>query len=152
VSIPAGIDEGHQVRLTNEGEVGPRNGPPGSLYVAVHIAEHAHLTREGTELYYEAEISIAQAALGTKIAVPMVEGEPVDVEIKPGTQPGTEIKLRGKGVPHLRRQNARGDLHVIATVVVPSKLSKKQRELLEQYAKESGEAVSGAGLREKLGL
>jgi len=152
VSIPAGIDEGHQVRLTNEGEVGPRNGPPGSLYVAVHIAEHPHLTREGTELYYEAEISIAQAALGTKIAVPMVEGEPVEVDIKPGTQPGTEIKLRGKGVPHLRRQNARGDLHVIATVVVPSKLSKKQRELLEQYAKESGETVSGAGLREKLGL
>ncbi len=152
VNIPAGIDEGHQVRLTNEGEVGPRNGPPGSLYVAVHIAEHPQLTREGTELYYEAEISIAQAALGTKIAVPMVEGEPVDVEIKPGTQPGTEIKLRGKGVPHLRRQNARGDMHVIATVVVPSKLSKKQRELLEQYAHESGETVAPAGLREKLGL
>ncbi len=152
VSIPAGIDEGHQVRLTNEGEVGPRNGPPGSLYVAVHIAEHPHLTREGTELYYEAEISIAQATLGTKIAVPMVEGEPIEVEIKPGTQPGTEIKLRGKGVPHLRRQSARGDMHVIATVVVPSKLSKKQRELLEQFAHESGETVSGAGLREKLGL
>ncbi len=152
VNIPAGIDEGHQVRLTNEGEVGPRNGPPGSLYVAVHIAAHPQLTREGTELYYEAEISIAQAALGTRIAVPMVEGEPVEVDIKPGTQPGTEIKLRGKGVPHLRRQNARGDLHVIATVVVPSKLSKKQRELLEQYAKESGETVAGAGLREKLGL
>ena len=152
VNIPAGIDEGHQVRLTNEGEVGPRNGPPGSLYVAVHIAEHPQLTREGTELYYEAEISIAQAALGTKISVPMVEGEPVEVDIKPGTQPGTEIKLRGKGVPHLRRQNARGDMHVIATVVVPSKLSKKQRELLEQYARESGETVSGAGLREKLGL
>ena len=152
VNIPAGIDEGHQVRLTNEGEVGPRNGPPGSLYVAVHIAEHPQLTREGTELYYEAEISIAQAALGTKIAVPMVEGASVEVEIKPGTQPGTEIKLRGRGVPHLRRQNARGDLHVIATVVVPSKLSKKQRELLEQYAHESGETVAPAGLREKLGL
>ncbi len=152
VNIPAGIDEGHQVRLTNEGEVGPRNGPPGSLYVAVHIAAHPQLTREGTELYYEAEISIAQAALGTRIAVPMVEGEPVEVDIKPGTQPGTEIKLRGKGVPHLRRQIVRGDLPVIATVVVPSKLSKKQRELLEQYAKESGETVAGAGLREKLGL
>jgi len=152
VSIPAGIDEGHQVRLSNEGEVGPRGGAPGSLYVAVHVAGHPSLTREGTELYYEAELSIAQAALGTRIHVPTVDGQDAEVEIRPGTQPGTEIRLRGKGVPHLRRQSTRGDLHVIATVVVPTKLSKQQRELLEAYAKESGEAVSGAGLREKLGL
>jgi molecular chaperone DnaJ len=152
VSIPAGIDEGHQIRLTNEGEVGPRGGPPGSLYVAVHVTPHASLTREGTELYFEADLSIAQAALGTKLAVPTVDGEDTEVEIKPGTQPGTEIRLRGRGVPHLRRQSVRGDLHVIANVVVPTKLSKRQRELLESYAKEAGEAVSGPGLREKLGL
>jgi molecular chaperone DnaJ len=153
VAIPAGIDEGHQIRLSNEGEVGPRGGPPGSLYVAVHVAAHPELTREGSELFYEANLSIAQAALGTKLAVPTVEGEPVEVEIKPGTQPGTEIRLRGRGVPHLRRQATRGDLHVIANVVVPTKLSKRQRELLEAYAKESGDAVSGpGGLREKLGL
>ncbi len=152
VTIPAGIDEGHQIRLTNEGEVGPRGGPAGSLYVAVHVAAHASLTREGTELYYEADLSIAQAALGTKLHVPMVGGDDAEVEIKPGTQPGTEIRLRGKGVPHLRRQSVRGDLHVIANVVVPSKLSKAQRELLEAYAKEAGETVSGPGLREKLGL
>jgi molecular chaperone DnaJ len=152
VTIPAGIDEGHQIRLTNEGEVGPRGGPAGSLYVAVHVAAHPSLTREGTELYYEADLSIAQAALGTRLHVPMVGAEDAEVEIKPGTQPGTEIRLRGKGVPHLRRQSVRGDLHVIANVVVPSKLSKKQRELLEAYAKESGEPVSGPGLREKLGL
>jgi molecular chaperone DnaJ len=152
VSIPAGIDEGHQVRLSNEGEVGPRGGAPGSLYVAVHVAEHPELTREGTELYFEADLSIAQASLGTKLKVPTVDGEPIDVEIKPGTQPGTEIRLRGKGVPHLRRQGTRGDLHVIANVVVPTKLSKHQRELLEAFAKESGETVSAAGLREKLGL
>lgn len=152
VSIPAGIDEGHQIRLSNEGEVGPRGGAPGSLYVAVHVAAHPTLTREGTELFYEADLSIAQAALGTKLHVPMVDGEDAEVEIKPGTQPGTEIKLRGRGVPHLRRQSARGDLHVIANVVVPTKLSKRQRELLEAYAKEAGETVSGPGLREKLGL
>ena len=152
VSIPAGIDEGHQVRLSNEGEVGPRGGAPGSLYVAIHVADHPSLTREGTELFYEAELSIAQASLGTKLRVPIVDGEPIDVEVRPGTQPGTEIRLRGRGVPHLRRQNQRGDLHVMVNVVVPTKLSKHQRELLEAFAKASGETVSGGGLREKLGL
>jgi len=153
VTIPAGIDEGHQIRLSNEGEVGPRGGTPGSLYVAIHVAAHPTLTREGTELFYEADLSIAQAALGTKLRVPTVDGEDAEVEIKPGTQPGTEIRLRGRGVPHLRRQSARGDLHVIANVVVPTKLSKHQRELLEAYAKEGGEHVSPpGGLREKLGL
>jgi molecular chaperone DnaJ len=153
VTIPAGIDEGHQIRLTNEGEVGPRGGAPGSLYVAVHVAAHPTLTREGTELYYEADLSIAQAALGTRLRVPTVDGEDAEVEIRAGTQPGTEIRLKGRGVPHLRRHSVRGDLHVIANVVVPTKLSKKQRELLEAFATESGDSVSaGHGLREKLGL
>jgi molecular chaperone DnaJ len=153
VTIPAGIDEGHQIRLTNEGEVGPRGGSPGSLYVAVHVAAHPKLTREGTELFYEAELTIAQAALGTKLQVPTVEGEDAEVDIKPGTQPGTEIRLKARGVPHLRRQSVRGDLHVIASVVVPTRLTKRQRELLEAYAKEGGEHVATpGGLREKLGL
>jgi molecular chaperone DnaJ len=152
VTIPAGIDEGHQIRLTNEGEVGPRGGPPGSLYVAVHVAPHPALKREGTELYYQATVSIAQAALGTRLTVPTVDGDE-EVEIKPGTQPDTEIRLRGKGVPHLRRADRRGDLHVLVDVAVPTKLSKKQRELLEAYAKDAGEVVGGTGgLREKLGL
>ncbi|MEX2184389.1 MAG: molecular chaperone DnaJ [Chloroflexota bacterium] len=151
VTIPAGIDEGHQIRLTNEGEVGPRGGPPGSLYVAVHVTPHKSLKRDGTELYYEATISIAQAALGTKITVPTVDGDE-EIEIKPGTQPDTEVRLRGKGVPHLRRSGARGDLHVLVDVRVPTKLSRKQRELLEAYAKDAGEEVGGGGLLEKLGL
>ncbi len=152
VTIPAGIDEGHQIRLTNEGEVGARGGPAGSLYVAVHVAPHASLKRDGTELYYEAKVSIAQAALGTKLTVPTVDGDE-EVEIKAGTQPDTEIRLRGKGVPHLRRSGARGDLHVLVDVEVPRKLSRKQRELLEAYARESGESVAGAGgILDKLGL
>ncbi len=151
ITIPAGIDEGHQIRLTNEGEVGPRGGPPGSLYVAVHVAAHPTLKRDGTELYYQAQVSIAQAALGTKLTVPTVDGDE-EVEIKPGTQPDTEIRLRAKGVPHLRR-GGRGDLHVLVDVVVPRKLSRKQRDLLEAYAKESGEAVeSSSGILDKLGL
>jgi molecular chaperone DnaJ len=144
VTIPAGIDEGHQIRLSGEGEVGPRGGPPGSLYVAVHVSQHPTLKRDGTELYYDASVSIAQAALGTTLVVPTVEGDD-EVEVKAGTQPGTEIRLRGRGVPHLRRNGVRGDLHVRVDVDVPTRLSKKQRELLEAYAEESGEAIGGGG-------
>jgi molecular chaperone DnaJ len=153
VTVPPGIDEGHQIRLSNEGEAGPRGGPAGSLYVAVHVNPHPALRREGTELIYEANVSIAQAALGARIRVPTVEGEE-EIEVKAGTQPGTEIRLRGRGVPHLRRPGSRGDLHVLVDVVVPTKLSKRQRELLTQFAAESGDEVNvpSGGLREKLGL
>src|SRR6185436_12068950 len=140
-------------RCRGEGKIGPRGGPSGSLYVAVHIAPHPSLRREGTELYHEARISIAQAALGTTITVPTVDGEE-EVEIKPGTQPDTAIRLRGKGVPHLRRAGSRGDLHVLVDVEVPRKLTKKQRDLLEQFARESGHSVSTdkGGILDKLGL
>jgi len=144
VAVPAGIDDGHQIRLSAEGEVGPRGGPPGSLYVAIHVAAHPLLRREGTELYHELDLSIAQAALGATVRVPTAEGEE-DLEVKPGTQPGTEIRLRGRGVPHLRRAGARGDLHVIVEVKVPTRLSREQREALEAFAAASGENdVGGA--------
>ncbi len=149
VSVPPGIDEGHQIRLSGEGEVGPRGGPAGSLYVAAHVTPHPKLKREGTELIYEADVSIAQAALGARITVPTAEGDE-ELEIKPGTQPGTEIKLRARGVPHLRR-TIRGDLHVFVNVAVPTKLSKKAREHLAAYAAEVGEDVGdGGGLLDKV--
>jgi molecular chaperone DnaJ len=144
VTIPPGIDDGHQIRLSNEGEVGRRGGPKGSLYVAVTVLQHPSLTRDGTELYYDLDVSIAQAALGTKATVPTIEG-PEEVEVKAGTQPGTEIRLRGRGAPHLRRPGNRGDLHVMVQVVVPNKLNKRQRELLEEFAAETGETVSQNG-------
>jgi molecular chaperone DnaJ len=150
VTIPAGIDEGHQIRLSSEGEAGPRGGPAGSLYVAVHVAPHPTLRREGTELVYEASIGLAQAALGTRIGVPTVEGEE-EVEIRAGTQPGTEIRLRGKGAPHLRRPGYRGDLHVIVDVTVPTKLSRAEREALLAYADATGEPITeGGGLLERV--
>jgi len=142
VTIPAGIDDGHQIRLSAEGEAGPRGGPPGSLYVAIHVAGHPQLRREGTELYCDLDLSIAQAALGTTVSVPTVDGDE-EVEIRPGTQPGTEVRLRGRGVPHLRRAGARGDLHVLVRVKVPTKLSREQREALEAFAAASGERVGG---------
>ncbi len=144
VSVPAGIDDGHQIRLSSEGEVGPRGGPPGSLYVAIHVSAHPGLRREGTELYHELDLSIAQAALGTTVRVPTADGDE-ELEIKPGTQPGTEIRLRGRGVPHLRRAGARGDLHVLVDVTVPTKLTREQREALEAYAVASGETNVGSG-------
>jgi len=150
VAIPAGIDEGHQIRLSNEGEAGPRGGPPGSLYVAVHVAPHPSLRREGTELVFEARIGLAQAALGTRIEVPTVEGTE-EVEIRAGTQPGTEVRLRGRGVPHLRRPGSRGDLHVVVDVAVPTKLSRTEREALQAYARAADEPVAdGAGLFDRV--
>jgi molecular chaperone DnaJ len=144
VSIPAGIDDGHQVRLSGEGEAGPRGGPAGNLYVVAHVAAHPRLKRQDAELYLELPISMAQAALGARVTVPTADGEEV-IEIKPGTQPGTEIRLRGRGVPHLRRPGARGDLHVLVDVAVPTKLTKRQRELLVEFAAEAGEAANGRG-------
>ena len=116
---PAGIDEGHQIRLSDEGEVGPRGGAPGSLYVAVHVAPHPTLKRDGTELYYEGSVVDRPGRARDDDHVPTVEGDE-EVEVKAGTQPGTEIRLRGKGVPHLRRPGQRGDLHVIVDVDVPT--------------------------------
>jgi molecular chaperone DnaJ len=143
VTIPAGIDEGHQIRLSGEGEVGPRSGPAGSLYVAVHVTPHISLRREGTEIYHELQVSIAQASLGTRVRIPTIEGEE-DLEIRAGIQPGTEIRLRGRGVPQVRRPGTRGDLHVTVHVNVPTKLTKRQRELLEALAAESGESVASS--------
>jgi molecular chaperone DnaJ len=150
VSIPAGIDEGHQIRLSGEGEAGPRGGSPGNLYVAVHVTPHPALRRDGTEIFHELQLSIAQAALGTRARIVTIEGEE-DLEIRAGIQPGTEIRLRGRGVPHLRRPGSRGDLHVMVHVNVPTKLSKKQRQLLEELAAESGEAVlQGGGIIDRM--
>jgi molecular chaperone DnaJ len=143
VAVPAGIDEGHQVRLSGEGEAAPRGGHPGNLYVVVHVTPHPQLRRQDTELYFELPLSITQAALGARVTVPTADGSE-RVEIKPGTQPGAEIRLRGRGVPHLRRAGVRGDLHVMIDVRVPARLSARQRELLEQLAAEMGEGEEPA--------
>jgi molecular chaperone DnaJ len=138
VTIPAGIDENHQIRLSGEGEGAPRGGVPGNLYVVVHVTPHPQLRRRDTELFYELELSITQAALGARVTVPTSDGEE-KIEIKPGTQAGSEIRLRGKGVPHLRRSGSRGDLHVMVDVRVPTRLSARQRELLKELAVELGD-------------
>src|SRR3954447_5609401 len=112
VTVPAGIDDGHQIRLSGEGEAGPRGGSPGNLYVVAHVERHPLLQRRETELYYDLPVSITQAALGARISVPTPDGQE-HVDVRAGTQHGTEIRLRGKGVPHLRRAGLKGDLHVL---------------------------------------
>ena len=138
VTVPAGVDDGHQIRLTGEGEAAPRGGVPGNLYVVLHVTAHPQLRRQEAELFYELDLSITQAALGARVTVPTADGDE-EVEIKPGTQPGAEIRLRGRGVPHLRRSGSRGDLHVLVDVRVPSRLTSRQRDLLEELAVELGE-------------
>jgi molecular chaperone DnaJ len=147
VTVPAGIDSGQRIALEGQGEAGPRGGPPGDLYVQVTVREHPELLRRGTELFYELPVTFPQAALGASLTVPTVEGKET-VEVPPATQSGTEIRLRGRGVPRLRGAG-RGDLHVIVTVVVPPKPSKAERELLKQLGEVSGPAVlpkGGSGL------
>ncbi len=139
VRVPAGIDSGQRIAIEGQGEAGPRGGPAGDLFVQVTVRPHPELMRQGTELFYELPITFAQAALGASVEVPTVDGHET-VEIAAGTQSGTEIRLRGEGVPRLRG-SGRGDLHVIATVVVPPKLTKKERDLLKQLDEVSGPAV-----------
>jgi molecular chaperone DnaJ len=143
VTIPAGIDDGQRIALEGQGEAGPRGGPPGDLYVVVNIRPHPQLLRRGTELFVELPVTFPQAALGTTLRVPTVEGSE-EVEVPAGTQSGHEIRLRGKGVPRLRGAG-RGDLHVIVNVVVPSKLSKRERELLRELDAVSAPAALPKG-------
>jgi molecular chaperone DnaJ len=143
VTIPAGIDDGQRIAIEGQGEAGPRGGPPGDLFVVVNVREHEQLMRRGTELYIELPVTFPQAALGASVTVPTVEGSE-EVEIPPGTQSGHEIRLRAKGVPRLRGAG-RGDLHVVVNVVVPSKLSKRERELLRELGEVTGPAVLPKG-------
>jgi len=133
VKIPAGIATGQRLRLYGEGEHGSAGGPPGDLYVVVHVQEHPFFHREEDDLYCEMPISYPMLALGGRIKVPTLNGRE-EVEIPSGTQPGARFKLRGKGMPHVGGRG-HGDLHVIARVAVPKKLSKEQRRLLEELGR-----------------
>ncbi len=137
VKIPAGVDNGTRVRLVGEGEPGELGGPPGDLYVVAHVKEHPIFVREDAEVLCEVPISFAQAALGTQLEVPTLEGK-VKMRVPSGTQSGKVFRLKGKGIPHLHG-GGRGDQHVRVVVETPTDLSSKQRELLEQFAELNGE-------------
>ena len=139
VGLPKGIDAGYRLRLPQQGNAGVDGGPPGDLYVYIDLEPHPHLTRQGDDLYYNLPLGFAQAALGSSFEVPTLDG-PAVVQVPAGVQPGTEFRLRGKGMPRLR-QVGLGDQVVTARVEVPSKLSAKAKDLLSAYAQEVGEEI-----------
>ena len=138
VTIPAGIDDGMQVRITGEGDTGLNGGPPGNLYVQVRVQDHPLFVREDSDLLHRLTINMADAALGAKKSVPTLDGEDVDLDIPAGTQSGSQFRVRGRGVPRLRRDgrptDRRGDIRVLVDVEIPAKLNKYQRKLLEDLS------------------
>jgi len=135
VRIPPGVDNGSKLRIQGEGEAGINNGPPGDLYVVIYVEEHPFFQRQGNNLYCQIPIGITQAVLGAEITVPTLDGEE-KLKIPPGTQNGTVFRLRNKGIVSLGEQG-RGDLFVTVNVVIPTKLTKEQRQLFEALAKVS---------------
>jgi molecular chaperone DnaJ len=128
--VPAGVEDGTRIRFSGLGEGGLYGGPAGDLYVVLHVKEHTFFEREGNDLHCVIPISFVQAALGAEIAVPTLEGEQM-LKVPEGTQSGTTLRIRGKGVPMLNSRG-KGDLFVEVRVQTPSKLNKRQRELLQE--------------------
>jgi molecular chaperone DnaJ len=133
------VDDGSRIRIAGNGEAGIRGGPAGDLYVYLSIAPHPLFRRDGLETFTDVPISFPLAALGATIEVPSLEG-PLPLTIPAGTQSATTLRLRGRGMPSVRGSQ-RGDHHVTIHVAVPTKLSKRQREILEEYARAGGDAI-----------
>ncbi|MGD8244439.1 MAG: molecular chaperone DnaJ [Anaerolineae bacterium] len=132
VSIPPGVDNGTRIRLAGEGEAGSHGGPRGNLYIVVEVDSHPIFRRRNDDILVEVEINVAQAALGAEIEVPTLEGEEA-IEIEPGTQNDTLLRLRSRGVPHLKR-NGRGDELVLLRVAIPQGLTREQKQLFRELA------------------
>lgn len=148
VRVPPGVDEGARLRLVGEGEAGIAGGPPGDLYVVIRLGSHPLFERDGTDLYTEVPVPFVQATLGASIEAPTLEGR-VELSLPEGTQSGKVLRLRGRGLPPLqprldpaRLEKMRGDVFVRIFVEVPTRLTARQRELLEEFAEESGQNVS----------
>jgi len=148
VKIPAGVDQGQQIRLVGEGEVGPKGGPSGDLYIFLTVREHPLFKREGYDIYYDLPLNVAQAALGADITIPTLDGE-TELRVPTGTQHGKSFPLRGKGIPHLR-SNQRGTMYVVTRVVTPTKLSHRQKELMEELDGELKTQESDRGFFDKM--
>ena len=133
VKIPAGVETGSRLRLQAEGESGAYGGPPGDLYVVIHVAEHEHFERQGNNLYSSVPITFAQAALGAEVKVNTLSGDQ-SLKVPAGTQTGTVFRVRGQGMPVLGGRG-KGDLFVSVSVMTPTSLTREQRKLLEQLAK-----------------
>ena len=136
ITIPAGIDDGTRMRVAGEGEVGKHGGPKGDLYIFVSVKKHETYQRAGVDLLAVQPISMVRAALGGKFTLKGIDGEDVEVNVKAGTQPNERVRIKGKGM-HYMNSDRRGDLFVEFEVVVPKKLTEKQKECLTQFEKEA---------------
>lgn len=136
VSIPAGIDEGQQIRLGGKGEPGINGGPPGDLYIVIHVRPHDYYRREGDNIYCELPLTFTQAALGDEVEVPTVHGK-IKLKIPSGTQTGKVFRLKGKGVPNVHGRG-QGDQHIQVKVITPTNLTSRQKELLREFNEIAG--------------
>jgi molecular chaperone DnaJ len=143
VQIPAGVNDGMVFRLAGQGESAPAGVQAGDLFVRVLVQPHAFLRRSGADLYTTVSLSFADAALGTKISVPALRGEKVRMTVPPGTQSGTALRARGKGMPCLNRPG-KGDFFAVIAVGTPTDLTPRQRELLEEWRKLENEQKTDA--------
>ena len=143
IQVPAGIEDGMRIRVPGEGHAGDNGASSGDMYVKVRVKEDPELMRDGDDLIHRLRINFVEAALGTEAEVPTLEGA-TGVRVEPGTQPGAALTLRGEGMPRLRRRG-RGDLKVVVDVMVPTRLSSEQRELLRRFEAASGEETYNGG-------
>ncbi len=143
VQIPAGVEDGTRIRLAGEGEAGGAGAPPGDLYVHISIRQHPIFERDGANLALRMPIRLTQAALGADVEVPVIDGTRVKVKIPPGTQTGEQIRVRGKGFSVLRSA-VRGDLYIQVLVETPQHLTRRQRELLEEFEQEAEGHAKGS--------
>jgi molecular chaperone DnaJ len=143
VQIPAGVEDGTRIRLSGEGEAGGRGAPPGDLYVHIAVRPHAIFQRDGANIFCRVPLRMTQAALGGEVEVPAIDGTAAKVKIPPGTQTGDQFRLRGKGFSVLRSAQ-RGDMYVQVAVETPQKLTRRQRELLEEFETESTDYGAGS--------
>ena len=150
INIPAGVETGTKLRVSGEGDDGIRGAPSGDLYVTIKVLKHDLFRREGQDLFYDLPISYVQACLGDSVDVPTIDGE-ASFNIPAGTQSGSTFKLRGEGIKSLN-WSGKGNLYVKVQVVVPKKLSAKQKEVLKEFADVSGEEISHVkkGLLDKI--
>ncbi|MET7399024.1 molecular chaperone DnaJ [Dactylosporangium sp. NPDC005572] len=140
VKIPSGVEDGMRIRLAQQGEVGPGGGPPGDLYVEIHERPHDVYSRKDDDLHCRVTVPMTAAALGTRLTIKTLDGEET-VDVKAGTQPTSTLRIRGKGVPHLRG-TGRGDLYVHLDVRTPTRLEPEQERLLREFARSRGEEVA----------
>ncbi len=136
VNIPSGIEDGTRIRLGGEGEAGVRGGPPGDLYIFLSIRPHEFFQRDGADIFCRVPISLTTAALGGEFNVPQIDGGKTRVKVPEGSQTGKQFRLKGKGMPVLRTSKV-GDMYIQIVVETPSNLTRRQRELLEEFEKGS---------------